>query len=119
MPDTLPQPGTRPDREDVLVALRRLVAERADPPPPLRLGEGHTARPAALPGPAPLVLTAAQRIPPRPEATGLDDDALRALVARAVRDALRGDLGAHLTRRIRRLVREEIDLALQSRSIDR
>ena len=104
MPDTMPIQRSDAGQEDILVSLRRLVADRPEAPAPLRLG--------AL---APLVLGREQRV----EAEGATDDALCALVARAVRDELRGEVGAHLTRRLRRMVREEIALALQGRDLDR
>ncbi len=128
MPDTLPvhrlsaaaDTGSETGSDDVIVSLRRLVADRPDTPvPPLRLERRPGTRAAPLP---PLMLTAAQRLDlpaapaPAPE---LEDAALRALLARAVRDELRGDTGAHLTRKLRRLIREEITLALQSRDLQR
>ena len=108
MPDTMPIQRSDAGQEDILVSLRRLVADRPEAPAPLRLG----AVTGAL---APLVLGREQRV----EAEAATDDALRALVARAVRDELRGEVGTHLTRRLRRMVREEIALALQGRDLDR
>ena len=68
---------------------------------------------------APLVLAQANRVRAPEPAGARPDDALRALVARAVRDELRGEVGTHLTRKLRRMVREEIALALQSRDLGR
>ena len=115
MPDTLPIHRTNAGQEDVLVSLRRLVAARPDAPPPLHLGTPATGEEPL----APLVLAQAQRVRPPEAAEPMPDDALRALVSRAVRDELRGEIGTHLSRKLRRMVREEIALALQSRDLGR
>ena len=115
MTDTMPSHRTDAGQEDVLVSLRRLVAARHETPPPLRLGERASEEEPL----APLVLAQANRVRAPEPAGAQPDDALRALVARAVRDELRGEIGTHLTRKLRRMVREEIAQALQSRDLGR
>ncbi|MGY6410377.1 MAG: hypothetical protein ACXIUV_05040 [Alkalilacustris sp.] len=107
-----PRPAASPagDGADVPTAPGAEPRTRASLPPgaaPLRLAQ----RAEALP----LVLSHAQRVwPCDPAGAPGDEAALRALLARAVREELRGEAGAHLTRKLRRMVREEIALALQS-----
>ena len=48
----------------------------------------------------------------------LDDEALRALVARVVHEELRGEFGEKITRNVRRMVRREIERALAARDLD-
>ena len=131
MPDAIANRHPRHEDQDVLLSLRRLVARRPDPRAmaPLELTAAQRGNPAANSA-APLVLSSAQRVRPAMSRAGtpprrathvadMDDTALRALVASAVRDELRGEVGAHLTRRLRRLVREEIALALESQNLER
>ncbi len=47
-----------------------------------------------------------------------DDAALRALVARIVREELQGDLGQRITSNLRKLVRREIRLILAAEKLD-
>ena len=47
----------------------------------------------------------------------IDEEALQALVAAAVRDQLQGDLGERITRSVRKLVRREIQRALAERDL--
>lgn len=49
---------------------------------------------------------------------GLDEAALRALVARMVREELRGPLGERITRNVRKLVRREVYRILASRDFE-
>lgn len=132
MPDAIANHHPRGEDQDVLLSLRRLVARRPErrSMAPLELTAAQRGNPAANSA-APLVLSAAQRVrpamtrragapPPRAmNVAEMDDTALRALVASAVRDELRGEVGAHLTRRLRRLVREEIALALETQKLER
>ncbi|MDJ0858171.1 MAG: hypothetical protein QNJ03_03760, partial [Dinoroseobacter sp.] len=48
----------------------------------------------------------------------LDADTLRELVINIVRDELRGELGSQISARVRKLVRQEINRALQVELID-
>lgn len=84
---------------DRLVLTENMTADRHDLPP-LVLGGDATASP-----PEGEVADAAH-VPPA--AADLDALALRALVADIVREELRGELGAHVTGNIRKLVRREI-----------
>ncbi len=52
---------------------------------------------------------------PPPAPSWPDEAALRALVAEAVREELRGELGEKLTRNLRKLVRREVMQALALR----
>ncbi|PQO23648.1 hypothetical protein C2I36_06730 [Rhodobacteraceae bacterium WD3A24] len=52
------------------------------------------------------------------DTAGLDEDALRDLVARIVREELQGRLGERITRNVRKMVRAEIARALASRELD-
>ena len=52
------------------------------------------------------------------EDTVVDEDFLRDIVAEIVREELQGDLGARITRNVRKLVRREIHRALASRDFD-
>ncbi len=47
-----------------------------------------------------------------------DEDAMRLLVSRLLREELQGDLGERITRNVRKLVRSEIMRVLQSRELD-
>ena len=47
-----------------------------------------------------------------------DEVALRALVARVVREELRGDLGQRITSNLRKLVRREIRMILAAEKLD-
>jgi hypothetical protein len=49
--------------------------------------------------------------------SGLDDEALRRLVAEIVHDELSGELGERITRNVRKLVRREINRVLTSREM--
>lgn len=46
-----------------------------------------------------------------------DDEAMRLLIARMIREELQGDLGERITRNVRKLVRREIKRALTSRDL--
>ena len=48
----------------------------------------------------------------------IDADTLRRLVSGIVHEELRGDLGSQISRRVRRLVRAEINRTLQVRALD-
>lgn len=48
----------------------------------------------------------------------VDEDALRAIVAEIVRSELQGELGARITRNVRKLVRREIHRALTAQSLE-
>ncbi len=67
--------------------------------------------------PAPLVLT-----PSEQAATALDavpdEEAMRLLVGRLIRQELQGDLGEKITHNVRKLVRSEVKRILQSRELD-
>lgn len=47
-----------------------------------------------------------------------DEDAMRLLVGRLIRDELRGELGESITRNVRKLVRREIMRVIESRDLD-
>lgn len=47
-----------------------------------------------------------------------DEVALRALVARVVREELQGDLGQRITSNLRKLVRREIRMILAAKKLD-
>ncbi|WP_227269735.1 hypothetical protein [Roseobacter weihaiensis] len=49
---------------------------------------------------------------------GVDEDALRAIVAEIVRSELQGELGQRITRNVRKLVRREIHRALTAQSLE-
>jgi len=49
--------------------------------------------------------------------TGIDEDALRILVAEIVQDELGGEMGERITRNVRKLVRREINRVLASREM--
>jgi cell pole-organizing protein PopZ len=53
-----------------------------------------------------------------PEETVLDEEALREMVARLVRDELQGAVGERITRNVRRLVRREIQRALSLKEFE-
>lgn len=53
----------------------------------------------------------------RPEPSNINDEDLRRLVAELVRDELQAAVGEVVTRKIRRLVRKEIDIALDDRDL--
>lgn len=129
----MPDPDNAEDGEDILKSIRRLVsveeedAFRSDRPEGapgdrLVLTEDMAAEGRDLP---PLVLggeTAATRPQHEaahdeahpefeelsPAAAGLDELALREMVAELVREELRGELGERMTSNIRKLVRREI-----------
>jgi hypothetical protein len=62
--------------------------------------------------PAPDVIAELETAVMKNVTTGLDQDALRALVAATVRDELAGELGERITQNVRKLVRREINRVL-------
>ena len=67
-------------------------------------------------GPATEAAPAGDR--PASPGLGIDDVALRELVAEVVREELAGELGARITRNVRKLVRREIRQAIASETLD-
>ena len=134
--DAAPVPPSREaEIEAVLSSIRRLTAEASGlaEPPWSDAERAEAGSPEAhRPGPEALVLTSEQRVegpalgrapplalrepvaaPPAPG--GEEDAALRALVARAVREELHGALGRSLTAAVRKLVRQEVHRVLAAR----
>lgn len=101
------------------------AARPAPPAPPARPegAPGPDLPPAGGPASNVHSLTVARRPPAGPAPAprlpeGLDEAALRDLVAGIVREELQGALGERITRNVRKLVRAEIARALASRQFD-
>lgn len=110
--------GSGPDRVEAAVSTVAGYAERgqttqthsletADPPTDQTLTDEGAEAPAAA---AAHVAEAALEALP-------DEEAMRLLVSRMIRDELQGELGQHMTRSLRKLVRREIKRALGSKDL--
>ena len=51
-------------------------------------------------------------------ASAIDEETLRPIVAKLIREELQGELGERITRNVRKLVRREIMRAVSSREFD-
>ena len=84
--------------------------KEAAPEPPQETAEADAAEPAPEDTTATGEAIAALAALP-------DDEAMRLLIARMIREELQGDLGERITRNVRKLVRREIKRALTSRDL--
>jgi hypothetical protein len=112
----LPDPGSAaaavaaPQSTSLEADLRDLEARF--PPPPSPPQPGHQQQSVRPEAPA----TAKGEIVPD-DVTFIDEDDLQRLVARIVREELRGQLGERITQQVRKLVRAEIARALDERNL--
>lgn len=105
----------RPESEDdaaTAESIRALLAGNAPEAPTSHTGAAEAAR-AEPAGSDPATGTGTGA-----DTADLDEDALRDLVARIVREELQGRLGERITRNVRKMVRAEIARALASRELD-
>ncbi len=102
--------------EDVLSSIRKMVNDEVNaggaapapkPQDKLVLTPSHKVEDA------PLRLETPLAVDPEPEIAPFHDEvALRALVGEMIREELQGELGARITRNVRKLIKREIDQAL-------
>ncbi|MBP1806212.1 hypothetical protein [Rubellimicrobium aerolatum] len=138
LPEASPPPRpTTPAIEPVLVPTGSIPAPATpdeavagpipDPSaiPPSAASAPDPAPPELPPAAAPPIPAPAEAPAPRPPEpvplplAGLDEAALRALVAEVVSEELRGETGARVTRNLRKLVRQEVLQALAMRAAAR
>ena len=95
--------------------LGKLPEPPGDKPEPLRLTPADKATDATGDAPAdtPDTAAVAAQLDAMP-----DEDAMRLLVARLIRDELKGELGERITRNVRKLVRGEVKRILEARDLD-
>lgn len=104
--------------DDVLSSIRKLVAEEASASLEDRLAKEEnklvlTPELRVVHDAAPLRLDAPVSKDAAP-APFQDEVALRALVSEMIRDELQGELGARITRNVRKLIKREIEQALNA-----
>ncbi|MCT4553278.1 MAG: hypothetical protein N4A53_01175 [Pelagimonas sp.] len=109
--------------ESKIAALEEMVARQNGDFEPEPRHPAQSQDPAFVHRPADLAWTAtaqpSEDTPAsQPTPTGLDDSALRALVAEIIRAELQGALGERITRNVRKLVRREINRVLMSQDFD-
>lgn len=118
-PEPVPAPAAEPpavDRAGLEAAISELEAVLGPAPRPEPVPEsGSESAPRAAPAPE----AAAEMAEPEPEPDFalIDEDDLQRLIARLVREELRGQLGEKITLQVRKLVRAEIARALDERNL--
>lgn len=101
--------------EPPILAAVRAVARAPEPPPPEEAEPEPPRSDAPASNPEPVAAAANTATPP--DVTGIDTAELAPLIARLVREELRGQLGEKITLQVRKLVRAEIARALEERDL--
>ncbi|MEL7152102.1 MAG: hypothetical protein AAGK71_15295 [Pseudomonadota bacterium] len=116
-----PDPAT-PEPKSADAAPSKPSPETDSKPPVLDVAQAAilTARAKSLKDSAPVKKTDTTAVKKAEAALGslADEDAMRLLVGRLIREELQGELGERLTQNVRKLVRSEIKRVLESRTLD-